>query len=53
MISVGEDNDYGHPADSTLRLLRKWGMMVKRTSIDGDIVVSVDSGGHLRVRSSR
>ncbi len=53
MISVGVDNDYGHPADSTLKLLRRWGMMVKRTSVDGDIVVSVDGGGHLRVRSAR
>lgn len=48
VISVGADNDYGHPAPSTLDLLRESGSRVMRTDRMGDIaVVSVD--GRLRV----
>ena len=48
MISVGVDNDYGHPAPSTLRLLERAGMQVRRTDQDGDVAVVVDDRGRLR-----
>ncbi len=48
VISVGLDNDYGHPAPSTLRLLRDAGMQVRRTDLDGDVAVVVDGHGGLR-----
>jgi competence protein ComEC len=48
VISVGVDNDYGHPAPSTLHLLRDAGMQVHRTDLDGDVAVVVDDSGHLR-----
>jgi competence protein ComEC len=44
LISVGKDNDYGHPAASTLALLRQAGMRVERTDRDGDIAVTVRDG---------
>jgi competence protein ComEC len=47
VISVGVDNDYGHPAPSTLRLLEKAGMRVRRTDLDGDVAVVVDGHGGL------
>jgi competence protein ComEC len=47
VISVGVDNDYGHPAPSTLRLLRRAGMQVRRTDLDGDVAVVVDGHGGL------
>ncbi|HET6151773.1 MAG TPA: ComEC/Rec2 family competence protein [Marmoricola sp.] len=47
VISVGIDNDYGHPASSTLSLLEHAGMAVRRTDRDGDVAVVVDSTGHL------
>ena len=47
VISVGVDNDYGHPASSTLWLLRRAGMQVRRTDLDGDVAVVVDARGHL------
>jgi len=47
VISVGLDNDYGHPAPSTLRLLRSAGMLVRRTDLDGDVAVVVDDRGRL------
>jgi competence protein ComEC len=50
IISVGVDNDYGHPAPSTLRLLDSAGMLVRRTDLDGDVAVVVD--GHARLRSA-
>jgi competence protein ComEC len=39
LISVGADNDYGHPAASTLRLLRSAGAVVARTDQQGDLAV--------------
>jgi competence protein ComEC len=46
LISVGEDNDYGHPAPSLLALLRDARMRVLRTDRDGDLAV-VSRGGRL------
>jgi competence protein ComEC len=47
VISVGVDNDYGHPAPSTLRLLARAGLQVRRTDVDGDVAVVVDGHGRL------
>jgi competence protein ComEC len=47
VISDGVDNDYGHPAPSTLALLRRAGMLVRRTDLDGDVAVVVDDQGGL------
>lgn len=44
VISVGVDNDYGHPAPATLDLLRSAGAAVYRTDLNGDVAVSVDAG---------
>jgi competence protein ComEC len=46
LISVGAGNPYGHPAPSTLSLLRGLGATVRRTDQDGDIAV-VSRSGHL------
>jgi competence protein ComEC len=51
VVSVGSDNDYGHPADSTLRMLRSAGMTVERTDRDGDVAVTVRDG-RLGVRAA-
>ncbi|HET8561825.1 MAG TPA: ComEC/Rec2 family competence protein [Marmoricola sp.] len=45
LISVGRDNDYGHPAPSTLGLLASAHLLVRRTDEDGDIAVAVSTGG--------
>jgi competence protein ComEC len=50
VVSVGADNDYGHPAGSTIDVLRAAGMVVRRTDRDGDIAVVVRDG-RLAVRS--
>ncbi|KAB2388588.1 MBL fold metallo-hydrolase [Actinomadura montaniterrae] len=39
LVSVGRDNDYGHPAPSTLGLLRRLHTQVHRTDQDGDIAI--------------
>jgi competence protein ComEC len=44
LVSVGKGNDYGHPAGSTLALLRRAGMTVERTDQDGDVAVTVEDG---------
>jgi competence protein ComEC len=51
VVSVGEDNDYGHPAASTLDVLRDGGTTVVRTDQRGDVVVLVDDRGRVRVGS--
>jgi competence protein ComEC len=48
VVSVGEDNDYGHPAVSTLAPLAATGARVLRTDRDGDVVV-VQRDGRLGV----
>jgi competence protein ComEC len=55
LISVGVDNDYGHPAQRTLDLLTRAGMRVLRTDRDGDLAVVAGPGGSLatRVRGKR
>lgn len=48
LISAGKDNDYGHPAPSTLAALHRLGTRVYRTDLSGDLAV-VDDGGTLAV----
>ena len=45
LVSVGADNDYGHPASSTVDALEAGGTQVLRTDLDGDLAVVVDDGG--------
>jgi competence protein ComEC len=42
VISVGRDNEYGHPAPSTLAALAAAGPRVFRTDRDGAVVVETD-----------
>lgn len=44
LISVGLHNDYGHPAPSTLRLLRSDRIRAYRTDRQGSLAVVVDHG---------
>jgi competence protein ComEC len=45
LVSVGADNDYGHPADSVLEPLEEAGTRVLRTDQDGDLAVVAEDGG--------
>lgn len=42
IISVGEDNSYGHPATSTIKLLKEYTNNIYRTDLNGDVVISSD-----------
>lgn len=42
LISVGEDNDYGHPAPATMKALQDRGFEVHRTDLEGDVAVVTD-----------
>ena len=44
LVSVGEGNDYGHPAQDLLLALSAAGARVWRTDLAGDVVVVVRSG---------
>ncbi|MHA6759880.1 hypothetical protein [Streptacidiphilus sp. PAMC 29251] len=48
LISCGVDNNYGHPAPSTVRLLRSVGSTVLRTDQQGDLAV-LDEAGRVSV----
>ncbi|WP_181019620.1 ComEC/Rec2 family competence protein [Nonomuraea typhae] len=40
LISVGADNDYGHPAPATLSLLHRNGTRIYRTDQSGDLAIT-------------
>jgi competence protein ComEC len=44
LVSVGRDNDYGHPAPSVVESLERSGVAVRRTDLDGDLLVVVRDG---------
>ncbi len=52
LISVGADNDYGHPALDVITALEAAGTEVARTDEDGSVLVVADSAG-LRLVSTR
>jgi competence protein ComEC len=41
VVSVGADNPYGHPTDSTLATLSAHGVRILRTDVDGEIAIDV------------
>lgn len=45
LVSVGADNDYGHPAPATLKALSDRGFEVHRTDLEGDLAVVADALG--------
>ena len=45
LISVGEGNDYGHPAPATVKALQDRGFEIHRTDLEGDVAVVADGGG--------
>ena len=53
VVSVGEDNDYGHPTSAHLTMLARNGYAVHRTDRDGHVAVVEDGRGRLRVVTSR
>jgi competence protein ComEC len=44
VISVGDDNSYGHPTRGTLSTLAGHGVPALRTDEDGDVVIAVSKG---------
>jgi competence protein ComEC len=44
VISVGRDNDYGHPSSTVLREMDRLGVRTVRTDLDGDVAVSQQAG---------
>jgi competence protein ComEC len=53
VVSVGADNDYGHPASSTMTELTRDGFRVYRTDQAGDVAVRRPPGGVVEVTTSR
>lgn len=50
LISVGADNDYGHPSPDLMSVLTATGAEVRRTDLDGDVLVLRTEDG-IAVRS--
>jgi competence protein ComEC len=53
VISVGRDNDYGHPSLALLHELDRLGVRAERTDLDGDVAVTLRAGGLSVVTRSR
>jgi competence protein ComEC len=51
-ISVGKDNDYGHPDREALEMLKRAGTSWHRTDLEGDIAIAA-TDGHIRVVTRR
>jgi competence protein ComEC len=51
-ISVGKDNDYGHPAPETISLYELTGSQVFRTDLRGDLAITVQDS-QIRVATRR
>ena len=49
VVSVGADNDYGHPAPATMATLAAAGVATWRTDRSGDVAVVATAAGGLRV----
>ena len=47
VIEVGQKNTYGHPAPSTISLLKKYAVRVYRTDQNGTIEISSDGEGYV------
>lgn len=52
IISVGKDNDYGHPSDKTLELLNKYNIETYLTQERGDITLTSD-GKEISVKCAK
>jgi len=52
IISVGKDNDYGHPHDEVINLLNKSNIKVYRTDVSGTIIIKSD-GYNIDVEESK
>ncbi len=42
VVSVGSRNRYGHPGESILNMLDEWGVITKRTDLDGQVEIVSD-----------
>ena len=47
VVSVGADNEFGHPAPETVRSWEESGARVLRTDVHGDIALLIDDSGRL------
>jgi competence protein ComEC len=47
LVTVGADNNYGHPAPATVQALERAGATVRRTDVDGSVAVVRTSDGGL------
>lgn len=45
LVSAGENNEYGHPASKTLRLVQSLGMSIWRTDTQGSIALALRPSG--------
>jgi competence protein ComEC len=53
VISVGKDNDYGHPSPALLHELDRLGIRAQRTDLDGDVAICLRAGRLSVVTRSR
>jgi len=53
VISVGKDNPYGHPHDSTLERLKNYRIKVLTTMDNGNIAVIISPDGSVKVLTER
>lgn len=53
VISVGENNSYNHPNKKIIERLEKFGTEIYRTDINGNVIISADKDGEIRVETEK
>lgn len=51
VISVGENNSYGHPREEVISRYEKYGVEIYRTDLHGDITVSAKKNGNYKINT--
>lgn len=51
LIGVGKNNNFGHPSEETINLLKAYGINIYRTDIDGEISIIIDNKGKMKIKT--
>lgn len=51
LIGVGKNNNFGHPSEETINLLKAYGINIYRTDINGEISIIIDNKGKMKIKT--
>lgn len=51
LIGVGQNNKFGHPSIETIQTLKDYGSMIYRTDLHGEITLTIDKKGQIKIET--